>query len=237
VRQLFGSSMHVFLLNLPRLDFAALIPKGDFVTLCLLGSNIDKPLIRAFFEHHAVRNCFPAGWSPPLEACQCGPRMSFGEARSPFADRVVLVGDCGVSRLYKDGIGAAFRTARAAARTAVFEGVSAASFRENFLPEYRKITRDNLFGRVLFSGVHVIRHLTFSSSAVLAMVAVEQNGTGSTRRMSTVLWDVFTGSAPYREIFFRALHPWFLLRFISQTGYAAGRFPRRKAAARTAPAE
>jgi hypothetical protein len=32
-----GHSMHVFLLNIPRLEFAALIPKDDFLTFCLLG--------------------------------------------------------------------------------------------------------------------------------------------------------------------------------------------------------
>jgi len=36
VRECLGDSMHVFLLDIPRLRFAALIPKGAFVTLCLL---------------------------------------------------------------------------------------------------------------------------------------------------------------------------------------------------------
>ncbi|MHC4513455.1 MAG: NAD(P)/FAD-dependent oxidoreductase, partial [Planctomycetota bacterium] len=36
IERYLGNAMHVFLLNLKRLDFAALIPKSDFVTLCLL---------------------------------------------------------------------------------------------------------------------------------------------------------------------------------------------------------
>ena len=43
VERYLGSSTHVFLLNLPRLEFAALIPKGDYVTLCLLGVNFALP--------------------------------------------------------------------------------------------------------------------------------------------------------------------------------------------------
>jgi CRP-like cAMP-binding protein len=35
----------------------------------------------------------------------------------------------------------------------------------------------------------------------------EQQATGRQRRMSKVLWDIFTGSAPYREVFLRCLHP------------------------------
>jgi hypothetical protein len=31
--------------------------------------------------------------------------------------------------------------------------------------------------------------------------------------MSRVLWDVFTGSAPYKEIFLRILHPRFIVQF------------------------
>ena len=42
IGQTLGSAMHVFLLNIPRLEFAAIIPKGDYVTMCLLGENIDS---------------------------------------------------------------------------------------------------------------------------------------------------------------------------------------------------
>jgi flavin-dependent dehydrogenase len=45
IRETFGPSMHVFLLDIPRLEFAALIPKGDYVTLCLLGDDIDDELV------------------------------------------------------------------------------------------------------------------------------------------------------------------------------------------------
>jgi hypothetical protein len=42
------------------------------------------------------------------------------------------------------------------------------------------------------------------------MTEREQAGTGGSRHMSEVLWNMFTGSAPYREILFRTLHPAFL---------------------------
>ncbi len=46
------------------------------------------------------------------------------------------------------------------------------------------------------------------------MTAREQQTKGSRQRMSKVLWDTFTGSAPYRDIFLRTLHPAFLGRFL-----------------------
>ena len=54
----FGSAMHIFLIDLPRLDCAAIIPKGDVLTVCLLGRDIDKELITAFFTSPAVKRCF-----------------------------------------------------------------------------------------------------------------------------------------------------------------------------------
>ncbi len=225
VKSIFGSSMHVFLLNLPRLEFAALIPKGDYVTLCMLGSDIDKRMIASFFAHPAVKCCFPPEWKPPEEACRCSPKMYFGASRQPFGDRVVLVGDSAAARLYKDGIGAAFRTAKAAARAAVFEGVSAESFRIGYLPEVRNINRDNAYGKTVFSAVHLTKHLAISSQAVLRAVVAESNKPAGRRRMSLVLWDVFTGSSSYRDILFRTLHPAFLLQFILSLLKALLRIP------------
>ena len=42
------------------------------------------------------------------------------------------------------------------------------------------------------------------------MVAAEQADKKHLQRMSMVLWDMFTGSANYREILWRALHPAFV---------------------------
>jgi len=43
----------------------------------------------------------------------------------------------------------------------------------------------------------------------LRMTALEQRAEGK-RRMSGVLWDLFTGSAPYQDVFLRTLSPVFL---------------------------
>jgi len=184
---------------------------------------VDQGLIDAFFKTDAVRRCFPSNWKPGEGVCQCSPMINVGGgATRPFMDRVVLVGDCGVTRLYKDGIGTAYRTAKAAARTAVFGGVSAKDFERHYLPICRTITRDNRFGSLIFAVVHLIKHLPLVLRGTLAMAAREQAGPGSPtgppagtpRPMSTVLWDMFTGSTPYREVFSRTMEPRFLGRLI-----------------------
>ena len=209
----FLNSMHMFLLNIPRLDCAAIIPKGDYVTVCLLGRDIDKDLIAAFFQSPAVRRCFPEGVTAHEGVCHCSPKINIRETSRPFTDRVVLVGDCGATRLYKDGIGAAYRTAKAAARTAIFSGVSADDFQAHYWPVYRRIARDNRFGVVIFTIVHWIKALRPLAGGVMRMSAGEQARAPIRRRMSAVLWDMFTGSASYREIFFRTIAPQFIMRF------------------------
>ncbi len=213
IRRELGNSMHVFLLNIPRLDFAALIPKGDYVTLCMLGRDIDKELVRNFLDSNEVRECLPPNWEPPPDFCHCSPKISISSAVQPFADRLVFVGDCGTTRLYKDGIGAAYRTAKAAARTAVFHGISAEDFRAQYWPVCRRISRDNVVGRFVFAVTHLVQRYQFARRGLWRMVSREQRAAGKQPRMSSVLWDTFTGSAPYTSVLRRTMHPAFLGRF------------------------
>jgi flavin-dependent dehydrogenase len=206
IRETLGPSMHVFLLDIPRLEFAALIPKGDYATLCLLGDDIDDELMDRFFSSPEVARCFPGGVIP-RHVCHCYPRINIRSARPPFGDRLVMIGDSGTTRLYKDGIGAAYRTAKAAARTVAFHGVSADDFREHYWPLCRKIDADNRVGKFVFWVGSLVQRARFARRGVLRMVAIEQRQSRAPRRMSSVLWDLFSGSAPYTNVFLRTLHP------------------------------
>jgi len=226
IRTYLGSSMHLFLPNLPRLEFAALIPKGDYVTVCLLGEEIDSSLLRTFLAMPEVKRCFPPGWSVPKDFCHCYPSINVDGAGIPFSDRMVFIGDTGVSRLYKDGIGAAYRTAKTAAKTAIFHGVSEADFRRHFSPVCRSLSNDNRFGKVIYLVIGLIQNLRCARRGVLQMTMREQKENGVRRRMSGVLWDTFTGNVSYREVFLRTLHPVFLGRLIAETVLAV--FPPRR---------
>ena len=206
--------MHVFLLDLPRLEFAAIVPKGDYASLCLLGDEIDKELIDSFLDTPEVKQVFPADLPLQKGSCQCSPRISVSSAARPFDDQLVFIGDSGVTRLYKDGIGAAYRTAKAAATTVAFHGISTEDFEQHFWPACQRISTDNKIGKIVFFITSLIQSQRFTRKALLRMVGNEQETEGGPRRMSTVLWDTFTGSARYREIFLRALHPAFLARFL-----------------------
>jgi hypothetical protein len=217
VRQYFGSSMHVFLLNLPRLEFAAFVPKDEYVTLCLLGEDIDRALVTAFLQSPEVQQCMPPGWKVPADFCHCSPKIAVEGAVEPFADRVLFIGDCGITRLYKDGIGAAYRAAKAAANAVVFEGVSRQAFLEHYWPACRKIRNDNRVGRLIFAITRLIQKWRWARRGLWSMVAREQHQQGGARRMSSVLWDTFTGSAPYRNVMLRGMHPGFGINLLWNT--------------------
>jgi hypothetical protein len=226
--------MHVFLLNVPGLDFAAIIPKGDYVSICLLGDHVDKATLKTFLESPQVQRCMPPGWESANVACQCSPKMNIGGAVQPFADRLVFIGDSGVTRLYKDGIGAAYRTAKAAATTAVFHGISEADFERHFWPVCKAIESDNTIGKFIFKFKELLQKKRFARRAVLHMVSGEQQLSGPERRMSMVLWDLFTGSATYRDILKRTLHPAFVTRLV---GSLIGAVASRPQSGATAGAE
>ncbi len=207
VQRLLGHAMHVFLLNIPGVKFVAITPKGPYATLIILGDRIDKTLVERVYRSPEVRKRMPAGWTIPVQPCNCQPRIHTGPPVNPFTDRVVLVGDCSASRLYKDGIGAAYRLARACAYTAVSHGISKADFHKHFKPVCDDLTWDNRLGHLMFFLDALFRPLGFVQEAILRTVRHEQNTPGNPHRLSGALWDTFTGSAPYRNIFRRALHP------------------------------
>lgn len=220
-----GNSMHVFLLNLPRLEFAAVIPKGEYATVVMLGREIDKEMVAAFLDTPEVRRVFPPEWTPPQDYCRCSPSINVKGSPQPYFDRLVFLGDCGESRLYKDGIGGAYRAAKAAAKTAIFEGVSEQDFRRHYGPVCRALARDNAIGKIIFLSTGLIQGLRWTRRGILRMVEAEQRRAAGPRRMSGVLWDTFTGSAPYRDVFRRTLHPLFGGRLLFET--LAGFLPRQ----------
>ena len=225
VQQYLGNSMHIFLLDIPRLKFAALIPKVEYITICLLGNNIDKELVQRFMETPEVQQCFPDDmeWSfsgraiGPGQACQCGPKLNLGPAINPFTNRVIMVGDAAVTRLYKDGIGAAYVTAKSCAVTALFFGIEEHHFKQQYAPVIHRIARDNRIGRLIFWITLFYQKWNFLRRGMLQMATDERELPSEQKIMSKVLWDTFTGSATYREIFIRSSQPNFFYKLFSAT--------------------
>ncbi len=204
----FGNSMHVFLLSIPNIKFGALIPKARYVTLVLLGADIDKKIVEEFLNSNPVKKCFPRNFDLDSNiSCRCYPYINIAGAKFAYDDRVVLIGDSATSKLYKNGIGAAYITAKAAANTAIFQGISKENFKKYYQPTCNNLQVDNTIGKFIFMVTTVIQKSPVLKSAMLRMVVNEQLKEGHARKLSSILWDTFTGSASYKDIFLRFLNP------------------------------
>ena len=211
----FGNSMHVFLLNLPNIKFGALIPKGKYVTLVLLGNDINKEIAASFVNSEPVQRLFPPGTVlEDITPCKCFPSINVKGAKLAYDDRMVLVGDSASSKLYKNGVGAAYITGKAAANTAIFNGISAEAFRKYYQPVCSGLDKDNRLGKFIFAVTGIIQKSVLLKGAMLNMVVSEQRKASHKRRMSSVLWDTFTGSAAYRDIFLRVMNPLLLIALV-----------------------
>jgi flavin-dependent dehydrogenase len=200
----FGNSIHLFLLPIKNIKFAAMIPKGTYVTLCILGKNMNVNTVKEFLGNPVVKSVLPKTVNYELN-CRCLPKMNVRAPKIPFTDRVVMCGDAGSTRLFKDGLGAAYMMGKAAAKTVVFQGVSKQHFKKYYHPVYKSIIIDNWFGTYLYTITDLYRKYKILTKGMLAVVRDEQRGPNDPKRLSSILWDMFTGNERYKNIFCTAI--------------------------------
>jgi flavin-dependent dehydrogenase len=207
----FHEGVHIFIDHPPGLIFGGLIPKGRYLNISLLGHNLPPSAMAEFLAGHNLARAFPGG-SPLL--CGCAPRVVVSPAVGYYADRFVAVGDAAITRLYKDGIGSAFVTAEAAARTAIERGISRADFEAGYRPVCRRIVADNRLGDLLFRLWNIPRRMPFLLSAWRRTLILESHLPPRSRIHTRLLWGLFTGDESYRNIFTLLVSPFALLGFL-----------------------
>ena len=199
----FGNSIHLFLLPDSGIKFAAMVPKGGYVSLCILGKDLTTGKLDDFINKPVVRAVLPPDYCH-IE-CKCLPKMNVGAPKIPFTDRIVMCGDAGSTRLFKDGLGAAYLMGKAAAKTAVLHGIGEQDLREHYYPTYREIVTDNFFGRYLYMITDIYRKNGILTKGLIETVRKEQDRDGSFKPLSDMLWDMFTGNERYKRILPKAL--------------------------------
>jgi flavin-dependent dehydrogenase len=192
-----------FFQNPPGLIFGALTPKGKHLNISLLGKNMTTDAISDFIEAQNLN----AQLGGPTSLCGCTPRIAVRQSRRFFGDRWVGVGDAAVTRLYKDGIGSAFFTTREAMRAALFEGINRKDFKKNYARFCSKIARDNIYGRLLFQLWSLTLKIPRLLNAWQTAIRMEQEWAPERRLSVRLLWGMFTGDEPYRDLFWLMINP------------------------------
>jgi NADH dehydrogenase len=208
-----GNTAHGFLI--PRLGvvFGGLVPKGPFITVTLLSSGNPPVKIEDFLQYNIVREVLPDSYE---RACGCRPRAVTGSARNYYSDRFVAIGDAAVSKLYQDGMNSAFLTARRAAHTAIFHGVSRQDFSRHYTPVFNDIKRDNLWGHTLFSMNHRAKNSRTFLLAQHRLTGIEQDDTRKPQPFTRAAWGMLTGSYDYGDLMRGMLRPFSTARLLGQ---------------------
>lgn len=202
------------------LNFGAIIPKGRFLNISLLGKGFTRDTVDEFITAQNLTDVLKFNSSSSL--CGCNPRIAVSAARHYYGDRWVAVGDAAVTRLYKDGIGSAFQTTKIAISTAVRVGISRDAFRKHYAPICRSIARDNTYGFLLFRLWNFFLNSPFLLHAWNGAIQREMSLPARDQRHRRVLWGMLTGDEPYRQLFMKGINPKTLL----QIGY--GIIPKRR---------
>ena len=199
-----GNMAHAFLIPHTEIIFGTLVPKGPFINVSVLSSGKHPVSVTEFLSYDIVRRVLPERYQ---RACGCKPRVIIVSAQHYYTDRFVAVGDAAVSRLYKDGIGSSLLTAREAARTVIYHGLSRQDFEQYYKPLCRTIDRDNWWGRLLFSINDKAKDSRAFLSAQHRLIGDEQNNMTGSQPFTKAAWGMFTGSYSYRSIVRMVLDP------------------------------
>jgi hypothetical protein len=190
------------------IEHTALIPKGRFLTVAMIGKCIDEAvlpqdsrrIIRDFLTLPQIDHILPGIAAAPL-ACTCAPRMTVTTATFPFGDRFAIIGDAVGSRLYKDGLYSAYATASELAHVVLHEGIDLQALARGYGKTVKWLVTDNRCGRIVFAVSRVAFTTPGVSRIVYQAVATEHKVRDERNRpLSVMLWKIASGAADYQEV-------------------------------------
>ena len=218
IKKSFNDNIHVFALGIKPFRFASMVPKGNYVTVSLVGTrDLTKKDMLNFINHPIVRKRLPHDWKIPDKFCMCIPKITLSHAKKPFTDRFVIVGDASISRIFKNGIESAYITSQLAERAAFENGISTEDFdRHYYKPARKLLAMDNLLGTMILILSDLVIKQSWLVKARLSYVK-SRKGSWIANHLNELLWNMVTGDAPYKKILIQALNPVFQIILIPVT--------------------
>lgn len=200
------------------LEHVALVPKGDYLTVTVIGKYIDRAvfpkdtrkIINKIVKLPQLNRILPNIVAYSV-ACACSPRMTVGVAKNPIAERLAIIGDAVGSRLYKDGLYSAFLSASQLARIIMHKGSDKKTLIEEYGKTVKWLSMDNRYGKLVFRLIRLAFSTPFLSRILYQTFATELKIKDKNKRpLGQGLWKIASGYADYREILgdmfsFRAL--------------------------------
>jgi flavin-dependent dehydrogenase len=203
-----GDTIHAFLPSLPEIEFGAVTPKGNHVTINIAGGAVDANAMDRFLALPAVRRLLPSIADRDLELGADDFHYFKGKfpvslARGYYGDRFAIIGDAaGLIRPFKGkGVTAGCASGVSLAEAMFTRGVSGRAFRDFFCNDdyCREIKDDMPYARTLRWLASVIANRGFLD----AIIALARRDAGLRR----ALYDSVSAHRPYRDIAREAFTP------------------------------
>jgi flavin-dependent dehydrogenase len=208
----FGSDIHAFLPRNPQIEFGAITPKGNHLTVNLAGAGVDSRHMDAFLNYPPLRQLVsfidPAHPRNPKDFIYYRGRFPISVAHDFYGDRYVCLGDAaGLVRAFKGkGVNSACQTAIWAAETALKVGVSRRAFDSHYQAACCSILNDLPYGWAM-------RQLAIAGSRlglVDPLIAVAEQEPV----LRQALFDAVSAHRPYRAIVTDVGHLPMLIRLL-----------------------
>lgn len=203
VDEFIQNTIYIYSFGIRGIDYGIMIPKKRFLTIGIVGKNVKPGNLRDFLSSPLIAKMLPEN---PKICCQCCTLIPIANPKNPFADRVLIIGDAGYSRYYKNGLESAFNSAQVAVKSIFEHGISKEAFKKHYYPLCKNMfITENFYGRMLFWLNNII-----SSHEVLSIAHMdiarkdEQRGH---RHLDEIQWNMFTGHESYKNIFWNFLEP------------------------------
>lgn len=205
----FGNRIHAFLPALKAIEFGAVTPKMNHLTINIAGAAVTADLMDAFVYSPAVRSLLPPGFD--LEAANLDyfkGRFPTHPARQLYGDRYATIGDAaGLLRPFKGkGITSACLTGMRAAETMMQIGISKRAF-EGYYRSCHEVTDDLSYGKAL-------RWLTLQISDRGLLDSVI-NLAKQDPSLRTALFNCVSAHKPFKTIFEETVTAGLVLRLVA----------------------
>ncbi len=201
----FGLRIHAFLPTQRQIEFGAITPKRNHLSMTIAGPFVDAQLMQEFMQHPSFREELPnleiAGHYDANDMEFFTGRFPRSIARNYYGNRYVMAGDAaGLVRAFKGkGVTSAVQTGIRAAKVIMQQGISQAAFHDHYQQENRETIRDLPYGHLMrWAAIGLARLNLFDP--VLRAARKEP-------RLQEALFDAVSGRATSRQVWANSISP------------------------------
>ena len=202
----FGNFIHAILPGISGIEFGAITPKRNHLTINIAGKMVDAKAMQDFLCMESLRSLLPPNFNTIKDKLNIFKgRFPSGKARGISGDRYITIGDAaGLLRPFKGkGVNTGVLTGYYAAKVIIEHGISASAF-ENFRKHCSNYFEDMRYGKN-FRKLAIIGSRLCMLDGIIELAKSEPT-------VNNLLFDAVSAHRSYRDIFNYSRKPKIVLR-------------------------